>query len=117
MVKKPNGTYAYQSIKKEKTLSSKDFEIPQDGLDYAIDSSEPGDFALEIIDNDGERVSRLNYTIAGFANLGSKIDKNAELEIKLDKKDYAVGDTINISIKAPYIGAGLITIELSLIHI
>ena len=116
LVKKPNGTYAYQSIKKEKTLSSKDFEIPEDGLDYAIDSSEPGDFALEIIDEDGERLSRLNYTIAGFANLGSKIDKNAELEIKLDKKDYAVGDTINISIKAPYTGAGLITIEQAKVH-
>ena len=116
LVKQPNGTYSYQSVKKERVLSSKDFAIPEDGLDVQLDSKEPGSFALELVDKDGERLSRLHYSIAGFANLSNKIDKNAELEIKLDKKDYDIGESINISIKAPYTGAGLITIEQSKVH-
>jgi len=116
LVKQPNGTYAYQSIKKEKELSNDDFTIPEKGLDVLLDSSEPGDYALEVLDKDGNRLSRLNYSIAGFANLSNKIDKNAELKIKLEKEEYDIGDTINISIKAPYTGAGLITIEQAKVH-
>jgi len=116
LVKQANNTYAYQSIKKEKVLSSNDFSIPQQGLDFNLDSSEPGSYALEISDKNGARLARLNYSVVGFANLGSKIDKNAELEIKLDKQDYDIGETINVSIKAPYTGAGLITIEQSKVH-
>jgi len=116
LVKQPNGTYSYQSIKKEKVLSSHDFAIPKQGLDFPLDSSEPGSFALDVIGKNGERLSRLKYAIVGFANLDSKIDKNAELEIKLDKTDYDIGETIKLSIKAPYTGAGLITIEQSKVH-
>src|SRR5207244_8485088 len=36
---------------------------------------------------------------------------NAELEIKLDRKEYNSGDDIAVSIVAPYAGSGLITIE------
>ncbi|NWC37527.1 hypothetical protein HX876_34880, partial [Pseudomonas gingeri] len=35
----------------------------------------------------------------------------AELQLRLDKRSYATGDEIAISIRAPYTGAGLITIE------
>ncbi|MFL6549827.1 MAG: alpha-2-macroglobulin family protein, partial [Povalibacter sp.] len=38
-------------------------------------------------------------------------EKNAELELALSKKDYAPGEDVEISIRAPYEGAGLITIE------
>ena len=116
LIKQPNGTYSYQSIKKERELSSDDFTIPAEGLELPLDSTEPGDYALEVIDKDGNRLSRLNYSIAGFANLSNKIDKNAELDIKLEKQEYDIGDTINISIKAPYTGAGLITIEQAKVH-
>ena len=34
-----------------------------------------------------------------------------ELQLVLDKKDYKAGEDISVSIRAPYIGAGLITIE------
>ena len=55
LVKQPNGTHQYQSVKKERVLSSKDFKIPEAGLDLALDSSEPGNFALEVFDENDER--------------------------------------------------------------
>src|SRR5262249_50851241 len=39
------------------------------------------------------------------------LDRDAELQVQLDKPGYAGGDTIEVSIRAPYVGAGLITIE------
>ena len=49
--------------------------------------------------------------MAGEANISRSLDRDAELQIQLDKPAYAAGDTIEVSIRAPYIGAGLITIE------
>ena len=49
--------------------------------------------------------------MAGAANLSRSLDRNAELQIKLNKKDYQPGEDIELSIQAPYVGAGLITIE------
>jgi uncharacterized protein YfaS (alpha-2-macroglobulin family) len=39
------------------------------------------------------------------------LDRNAELQIQLDKPEYGPGQTIAVSIRAPYAGAGLITVE------
>src|SRR5205807_8998478 len=38
------------------------------------------------------------------------LEKNAELEIKLNAKEYRAGDEIELSVTAPYSGYGLITI-------
>ncbi len=53
----------------------------------------------------------MSYTVAGQANLSRSLERNAELQVQLDKPAYSGGDTIDVSIRAPYVGAGLITIE------
>ena len=37
--------------------------------------------------------------------------QNEQLQLTLDRKDYEPGQEIEVSIRAPYVGAGLITIE------
>jgi len=111
LVKQHNGTYKYQSVKKESELSTEMFNIPEGGYSYNIDTSEPGDFAIEMMDNQGRRLSRVEYSIVGHSNLTGKLDKNSELQLKLNKTDYIPGEVIEMNIKAPYVGAGLITIE------
>ncbi len=49
--------------------------------------------------------------MAGKANVTRSLDRNAELQLSLSKPGYAPGDDIAISIRAPYAGSGLITIE------
>jgi uncharacterized protein YfaS (alpha-2-macroglobulin family) len=51
------------------------------------------------------------FNVAGMGNLTRSLEKNAELLIKLNKSDYAPGEEIELQIRAPYTGAGLITIE------
>ena len=116
LVKQANGTYKYQTIQKEVERSSTQITIADTGLDYTIDTAQAGDFAIELRDSEQKRVSRFEYRVAGFANLSGKIDKNAELQLTLDKQDYLAGDTIKLSLKAPYVGAGLISIETDKVH-
>ena len=116
LVKQQNNTYKYQTVEKEVELSSQALSIAVDGYRYPVDTTTPGDFALEVVDRQNLRLARLEFSVAGFANLAGKIDKNAELQLKLDKSDYFAGDLIEMSIRAPYAGAGLITIESDRVH-
>ena len=56
-------------------------------------------------------LNRIEYAVAGSGNVTRSLERNAELQLTLNKKDYVPGEDIEISIKAPYAGAGLITIE------
>ena len=49
--------------------------------------------------------------MTGAANLSRSLDRNAELQVKLNKSDFAPGEPVEISLRAPYAGSGLITIE------
>jgi uncharacterized protein YfaS (alpha-2-macroglobulin family) len=76
-----------------------------------LDTSTPGDFTLELRDADGAVLNSVDYTVAGEADLSRSLDRNAELAITLDKASYAPGEEIQLSLRAPYAGRGLITIE------
>lgn len=106
-----NGTFKYQSVRKEIPVSKNDVSISAQGLQYALPTGQPGDYVVIIRNSDDVELSRVEFSIAGSANLTRSLEKNAELQIKLSKTDYAPGEEIELEIKAPYTGAGLITIE------
>jgi uncharacterized protein YfaS (alpha-2-macroglobulin family) len=111
LMRQTNGTYKYQSVLKDITRDQKPFHIDASGTNYRLPTQDPGDFIISIRDASDVELNRVRFSVAGEANLTRQLDRNAELIISLDRKDYAAGDTIEIQIKAPYVGAGLITIE------
>lgn len=111
LIKQNNGVYKYESRLKEVPIEERSWDVSVPGEQIALDTSTPGDFSYLLADTDGQLYARIDYTIAGAANLTRSLEKNAELQITLDKSDYAPGDTIDMQIQAPYTGAGLITIE------
>ncbi|OUS24764.1 alpha-2-macroglobulin [Gammaproteobacteria bacterium 45_16_T64] len=116
LVKQKNGTYQYQSIKKENEILTQPLDLPVEGYIYSIPTTDAGDFAIEIFDANQVKLSRVEYSVVGHGNLAGKLDKNAELRVVLDKSDYLPGDWIEMNIRAPYAGAGLITIETDKVH-
>lgn len=62
-------------------------------------------------DGSGAELNVLSYSVAGQANLSRSLERNTELQVQLNKAGYAGGETIDVSIRAPYVGAGLITVE------
>jgi hypothetical protein len=111
LVKQPNGTYKYESRPKEVALKESALAIPAAGFNLALDTSAPGTFFYRIRNAEGVEQNRIEYSVAGTGNVTRSLDRNAELQLALKSRDVAAGDDIEISIRAPYTGAGLITIE------
>lgn len=111
LMRQPNGTYKYESRRKESTLGETALAIGAAGHDLTLATDSPGNFAYVVRDPDGQQLARFDYQVAGEGNVTRALEKNAELELALSKQDYAPGEALEISIRAPYEGAGLITIE------
>jgi uncharacterized protein YfaS (alpha-2-macroglobulin family) len=111
LLKQDSGIYKYESRLKEIPIDEVDLALPGGTAHLDLGTTKPGDFSDLITDADGQVYARIDFTVAGAANLSRSLEKNAELQIVLDKHDYAPGDTISMQIQAPYVGAGLITIE------
>ena len=109
--KQENGNYVYESVRRERPLKSEKIVVAATGLHYALPTKDPGDYIVELRDDKNRVVSKLNFSVVGQGEVTRSLEKNAELQIKLDKKQYNPGDDIAISIIAPYTGSGLITIE------
>jgi hypothetical protein len=116
LVKQRDGTYKYQTITKEKEITSGSIDIAEEGISYTLPTGTPGDFALEIYGESGLKLSRIKFSVVGHGNLTGNLEKNAELQLKLNKSDYKPGETIEMNIAAPYTGSGLITIESDRVH-
>ncbi len=111
LTKQNNGTLQYVSRPREIVRNSRGVSIASSGSSFPLPTDEPGDFMLVLRDPSGAALNTLNYSVAGEANVSRSLEREAELQIRLDRAGYAGGDTIQVSIRAPYVGAGLITIE------
>lgn len=111
LMKQDNGTYKYQSVLKEIPVQTNALSLSKGATRYSLPTDKPGDYALVLRDNSKTELNKIKFSVAGQANLGRSLEKNAELQIKLDKHDYRAGEQIQVHIKAPYTGAGLLTIE------
>jgi alpha-2-macroglobulin len=111
LTQQPDRIFKYVSRLKETVRDSRKVAIAAGGTNFALPTEEPGDFMLVLRNSAGAELNRLSYSVAGEANISRSLERNAELQIQLDKPAYAGGDTISVSIRAPYAGAGLITIE------
>lgn len=111
LMKQDNGTYRYQSRLKETLRDSHPQSLAAKGSDISLPTDEPGDFALVLRNAEGVELNRLSYSVIGQGNLSRSLERSAELQLKLNKTEYSPGDSVEISVQAPYTGAGLITIE------
>jgi len=111
LTKQDSGVYKYESKAKDVAVSEVPLSIGANGNDFALPTDKPGSFALVVRNAKGEELNRVDYSVAGEANLTRSLERNAELQLALNKHDYAPGEDVEIAIRAPYAGNGLITIE------
>lgn len=111
-----DGTLRYQSRAKEIPVEERPLALPAGKLAYTLPTGTPGDYALVLRDAAGRELNRIEYSVAGEGNVARRMDRNAELELKLARSDVAPGEEIEISIRAPFAGAGLISIERERVH-
>jgi uncharacterized protein YfaS (alpha-2-macroglobulin family) len=111
VTKKENGSYGYESVLKERIAKSEKIAIGADGLRYQLPTEEPGDYVVELRDDGDRKLSKVRFSVVGRGTVKRSLDKNSELQVKLERGKYNSGEEIAISITAPYVGSGLITIE------
>ncbi|MGM0418075.1 MAG: alpha-2-macroglobulin family protein [Thermodesulfobacteriota bacterium] len=116
LVKKNDGTYTYNSVKKENLKKEKAFDIPAKGKVIVPETENSGEYAFEIYEDDDVLVSRIEYFVAGASNEAGLANKNSEIKLNLDNKDVKAGGYIEADIKVPYKGSGLISIESDKVH-
>ncbi len=115
LVKKPDGTYQYQSLIQTNVVNTHPLILNESGMNYALPTQQIGDFAVVILDQNNAEVSRVKYSVVGTSQV--PLPKNAELTIKLNEIEYTAGDDIELQITAPYTGSGLITIERDKVYV
>jgi alpha-2-macroglobulin len=109
--RQPNGLLAYQSVRKEESRGKTPLAVAAAGTPLALPATAPGSFVYVLRDAEGTELNRVAFEVVGEGNVAAKLDRNAELSLSLSKSDYAPGEEIEIEVRAPYTGAGLITIE------
>ena len=111
LTKQEDNTFKYESRPKEISIRNEPLTIPKEGYDLLLDSTTAGNYSYIVRDAQGLLLSRINFSVAGAGNVSRSLDRNAELQLTLDKPSYEAGELIAVNIRAPYTGAGLITIE------
>ncbi len=111
LTKQDNGSYRYESVPRLQARSTETVEIPVAGWEWPVPITEAGRWEMELRDEQDVRVARVEFTVAGAGAQPLAVDRDAELELRLPRREYRAGDTVEIAINAPYAGAGLITIE------
>lgn len=111
LLKQPNGTYRYESVRKEVTIATKELALTDKGGRIVLPTDKAGSFVVVVQDAGETELLRVPFTVAGAANLTRDLDRNAELTVRLSKPDYGPGEEIELEIRAPYTGSGLVTIE------
>lgn len=111
LTRQPSGLYQYTSKLKETPIDSRPLDVAVGGTDVDLPTTTPGSYALVIESSNGATLNRIDFDVAGNANVSRSLERNAELQLSLNKKDYAPGETIDVAVRAPYAGNGLITIE------
>lgn len=111
LMRQPNDTYRYESRKKESTISEQPLALSANGYALTLDTKKAGNYSYVLRDAAGLELNRIDYSVAGTGNVTRSLERNAELQLTLNRRDYAPGEDIEVSIRAPYVGAGLITIE------
>lgn len=111
LTKQGSGSYAYESIERDRDVSVEKRDVPADGLTWSLPTGQPGNFVLEVLDDVNRKLSVVPFTVVGAGDAARSLEKDAELEVKLPRKEFKAGEEIEIAISAPYSGSGLITIE------
>lgn len=111
LMRQANETYRYESRRKEAVVNEQPLSVPAAGFALTLDTKNAGNYSYVLRDAAGVELNRIDYSVAGQGNVTRSLERNAELQLTLNKKDYQPGEELEVSIRAPYVGAGLITIE------
>src|SRR5205807_1382811 len=76
--KQENGNYVYESVLRERPTKSEKIAVATGGLHYALPTTAPGDYVLELRDDQNRTLSKLHFSVVGQGATARSLEKNAE---------------------------------------
>ncbi|MEM7548512.1 MAG: MG2 domain-containing protein [Bacteroidota bacterium] len=106
--------YRYRSEKETIVLQDKDIDISgtNTSFDFAPDVS--GEYELQLYMPGADYYVRKSIYAYGFGNTSRssfQVDRDGNIDIKLDKEKYEVGEKAKVLLTTPFAGTLLITVE------
>jgi uncharacterized protein YfaS (alpha-2-macroglobulin family) len=111
LTKQNNDTLAYVSREQDKELETADGSLPASTMKVTLPTNRAGRFRYEWRDAAGVALITVPFTVVGPGEASRNLERDSELEISLPDKVWKPGEQLEVSLRAPYAGAGLITIE------
>lgn len=111
LTKQESGSFAYVSREQDKDLESAAESLPAELINVALPTNRAGRFRYEWRDEEGVVLCAIPFNVVGAGEQARNMERDAELEMTLPDKLWRPGEQIEISLRAPFAGAGLITIE------
>ena len=111
LTKQDNGTLAYISREQDKEIETVDGSLPASVVKIPLPVKNAGRFRYEWRDASGVVLSTIAFNVVGPGDQTRSLERDTELELTLPDKVWKPGEQLEVSLRAPYAGAGLITIE------
>ncbi|MEO6752522.1 MAG: MG2 domain-containing protein, partial [Chthoniobacteraceae bacterium] len=111
LTKQKNGTLSYVSRESEKEIETTDDALTAAATRVPLPVNRVGRFRYEWRDAVGNVLSTIRFNVVGAGESARNLERDSELEITLPDKVWKPGEQLEVSLRAPYAGAGLITIE------
>jgi len=111
LTKQKNGTLSYVSREIEKEIETADGALTAGAMKVPLPVNRAGRFRYEWRDAAGTVLSTIRFNVVGAGESARNLERDSELEITLPDKVWKPGELLEVSLRAPYAGGGLITIE------
>lgn len=107
----PGGGFRYESTRDPSLVATKTIEggKPRGGFDFA--PRDFGSYRVVLTDPATRASAEIEVFVAGWGSSPWAIKNPSRLELALDKAEYAPGETARVSVKAPFSGKLLLTVE------
>ncbi len=110
--KNDEGNMSYQSEKRETIYrEEKDICWAAAPNELNLDTSKVGHFTFQVLNDLNDVICEFSYRVVGKGAEDKNLEREAELNLTVAEPKVRAGGEVEVSIVAPYSGAGLITIE------
>lgn len=114
VIQKSGNSYRYVSQPDDHIVSRQKVMVTGAGTHYTFSASQSGEYQVRVyVKGSTGYVAKTLYAYGwGDTQYSSfEVDNEGNVEIKTDKKQYNVGDKVNVLLNAPFEGRMLVTLE------
>jgi uncharacterized protein YfaS (alpha-2-macroglobulin family) len=111
LTQRDDGTFAYQSVERDKPISEVALELAAEPMVLAVPTVQAGSFRYEVVNGADQILCVVPFHVVGKGDNNRSLDRDSELRMRLAKPSVRPGEEIEMEIIAPFGGSGVVTLE------